>query len=147
MNIRRLRLWAGGIMVAQGVVHVALSAAAARGMVPIWLDGGLWGTNTPGADGGEMVQAAAYFWSGPASFAVPWLGLGALVLWLGRNSYPVPAFIGWVIGVWGATCAAIAGPTTPFATALIPAALLVVAASRESRNPAAAEPRQPLTTP
>ena len=146
MNGRRMRMWAGGIMVAQGAAHGAVSAVAARGQVADWLDGVLWGTSTPRADGSEMPQAAAYFWSGPASFAVPLLVLGALVLWLARNDHPVPPFIGWAFGVWGGACAAVNGPATPFTTALIPAALLVLAASRESRSPVTADRGEQLVT-
>ena len=146
MDVRRIRLWAGGIMVAQGAAHGAASAVAARGQVPHWIDGVLWGTNTPRPDGTEMPQAAAYFWSGPASFAAPLLILGALVVYLARNDHPVPAFIGWVVGVWGAACAAIDGPATPFTTALIPAALLALAGSRENRIPRTADRDEQLVT-
>lgn len=132
-------MWAGGIMLAQGAVHGAVSAVAASGQAADWLDGTLWGTNTPRVDGSEMPQAAAYFWSGPASFALPLLLLGALVLWLAQNDHPVPSFIGWGLAAWGVACAAVNGPATPFTTALIPAALLVLGASRESRSPVTAD--------
>ncbi len=146
MDVGRMRLWAGGIMVAQGAAHGAISAVAARGQVAGWLDAVLWGTNTPRPDGSEMPQAAAYFWSGPGSFAVPLLILGALVAYLARNDHPVPAFIGWVVGIWGVACAAIDGPATPFTTALIPAALLVLAASRENRSARTADRDEQLVT-
>ena len=146
MSGRRMRMWAGGIMVAQGAAHGVVSAIAARDQLGEWLDGVLWGTNTPSPDGGEMQQAAAYFWSGPASFAVPLLLLGSLVLWLARNDHPVPAFVGWGFGIWGVACAAIAGPATPFTSALIPAALVVLAASREGRGPVTPERGQQLVT-
>lgn len=119
-------------MVGQGAVHGVVSLGAARAHVAAWLARELWGTVTPELRGDvALSQPAAYFWSGPASFAIPVVLLGALTVRLAGTPRGVPASLGWSYGAWGVACAAIHGPATPFATALVPAALIVLAADGE----------------
>ncbi|HEV2089364.1 MAG TPA: DUF6463 family protein [Cryptosporangiaceae bacterium] len=143
----RYARWAGWIMVAQGGLHTLLLGSAARIHLNDWLDGAVWDNPFPKTqDPGEVTQQAAYFWTGPASFGIPVLLLGALVVWLARRPVTVPAFLGWGYGAWGVLCAAIAGPATPFVTALVPAILLVAAARQDHESSRAGTPHHERTS-
>ena len=137
----RYARWAGWIMVVQGGAHIALLGSAARVHMSDWLHGVVWANPGPKPhDPGEVTQGAAYFWAGPGSFGVPVLLTGALIVWLSRRHLPVPAFVGWGYAAWGLVCAAIAGPGTPFLTAVVPAGL-IVAAGRHRSEPMPGRPR------
>ena len=139
---RRLAAAAGWLMAVQGVLHTVVLHAAARHQLDGWVHQRVW--DEPIAvpiEPGDMTQHAAHFWASTGSFGIPVVLLGGLVVWLSRRGVRLPAALGWGYGVWGVVSALIAGPATAFATALIPAGLLIAAA-----RPAATQGRKPTET-
>jgi Family of unknown function (DUF6463) len=125
-------IWAGRVMVIQGVLHLVVTGLLSLGHVGGWLAGDAW---LPPGGLSTMTPTVGAFWLTLGSFGVPQILLGIAVIELGRAGRPVPASVGWVLAVWGVVCAAVFEPS-PFITALIPAGMLLVAARRRTGSSA-----------
>ncbi len=121
-----MTVWAGRILMFQGVLHLVVTLVASQRHFPSWLRGDLW---FPPFGMGDLSATGGAFWLTLGSFGVPLVILGSVVAWLGRSDRSVPAFLGWALGIWGLAASAVFQPS-PFITLLIPAALLILASRR-----------------
>jgi hypothetical protein len=119
-------VWAGRILVAQGVLHLLITGWVSRTHIGGWLAGSAW---LPHGGLSEMSPAVGAFWLTLGSFGLPQILLGGLVTGLGRAGGTPPAYVGWGLAVWGVVCAAAFEPS-PFLTVLIPAVMLLRAGRR-----------------
>jgi hypothetical protein len=124
----RATLWAGRVLVGLGVLHLLVTGWLSRGYIGGWLGGSAW--FPPGGLATSSPEVSA-FWLTAGSFAVPQVLLGALVAKRGAAGEAVPRYVGWVLVVWGVWCAAVFEPS-PFVAAVVPAAMLILGARRES---------------
>ena len=120
--------WSGWLLVALGAVHILGMLALNLAYVGSWFSGGLWGV--PLADHAGPSGALGAFWVVPGSFAVPLVALGITAISLDRRGARLPGVVGWIVGVWAIVLAIVLVPS-PFALALIPACLIVIAARRQ----------------
>lgn len=125
MRARAFQRWGAWILIVLGLLHITLFTVQAltRGFVPGWLAGDLRVMRSWSA---EATQSEAAFWVSVGSFAVPLILLGALTLTLTRLGQPVPAYLGYGLGVWVIVCAVMVEPSG-FPVGLIPVGLLIAA--------------------
>ncbi len=121
-----MTIWAGRILILQGVIHLVTTLAASQQHLSNWLRGDLW---FPSFGMGELSTTAGAFWLTLGSFGVPLIVLGGLITRLGRSNHGVPGLVGWALGLWGVAASAVFQPS-PFITLLIPAGLIVFGARR-----------------
>ncbi|WP_184976260.1 DUF6463 family protein [Nonomuraea endophytica] len=126
--------WAGWLMALIGAAHtfLALTVEEAARHADAWFSGELWGE-----DLSAMSPANSGYWLSLASFGIPLMVVGLMVLWLDRRGIVPPPFIAWTLGIWTAVCAVILGPS-PWPIVLLANVLLLVGARRAARqdNPA-----------
>lgn len=79
------------------------------------------------------LSESTVFWALPGGFVLPGILFGVLVIRSGRRGESLPAFMGWVLGLWALGCIWVVGPSG-FMLVLVPAALLVVASLRDRRR-------------
>ncbi|MGW5684329.1 DUF6463 family protein [Nonomuraea sp. NPDC003754] len=115
---------AGRIIAFLGVFHMAVTVALNIRYLPTWFSGGLW---FPANGLGELPPALGGFWLTIGSFALPLFALGLLIDWTGRRGATPPAFVAWLLGVWG-TIGALTFEPSPFVAVWVPAVMLLVAA-------------------
>ena len=128
--------WAGYMMIGMSVLHLLVLGMDALPLLQGWLTGSLWtlehwqpvATQSP-----AMAANGAVFHSTLGSFALPMMVFGFLVLWMDRRGLVPPAFVGWGIGAWALLAGLVVEPGG-YPLALVPAALLILAARR--RTPA-----------
>jgi hypothetical protein len=95
--------WSGIAMVAIGIVHMIVLGIDAVVEIPGWLRLELWTAEhwqPLRAQRLELLASNAAFWSTIGSFALPLIMLGAVVIWLDKRKFPVPAFLGWSLLGW-----------------------------------------------
>lgn len=109
---------AGSLLVAVGVLHLAVMAA--HPYWSDWLQRGLWSAGT------TPEPSFTGFWAMPGSFAIPLILLGYLVVRLAVKRLPLPSAIGWCLLIWTLSCVYLIGPSG-FILILIPGVLLIVA--------------------
>lgn len=126
-----LTLWAGRLIVAIALVHIAFFVAVSWDHLPGWFAGDLW--VTPDLDA-PMSASEGYFWALLGSFAIPLLLLGALVTRFAREGRALPAYVTWGIAAWVVACTYVLAPSG-FPLGLVPAGLLIAAALRRSSAP------------
>lgn len=96
----------------------------------------------PTRTGALPLEAVVQFWGLPGGFVVPGILLALLTVRLGRRGETLPAYAGWGLGLWAASCLWIVGPSG-FLLVLVPSALLITAHARARRRNLGAEPRLP----
>lgn len=124
-------LWAGRSLIAMGVVHLVGMGAQTTQYVDDWFTGSLWGLSR--AEFTSPSGAGGAFWLVVASFAVPLLLLGVLVVHLAKRGAAVPESIGWGLAAWCVFGSVILEPA-PLALGLFPAVLIVLAARAARRT-------------
>ncbi|WP_283135883.1 DUF6463 family protein [Rhizohabitans arisaemae] len=134
---KRLLRWAGGIMLALGIGHLALLALSTWEDMTGWVERGMWAA-VPLLDGGAVptvgsLQNKAVFWAGPGGFAVPLILLGCLTWHLAGRGVAVPAGVGWGIAVWCLLGGVLLVPS-PFFAGIVAGALVIVAARKGDRS-------------
>ena len=120
-------IWTAGWLIAlYGAAHLAgaLAVEGAARHAGAWLTGALWHE-----DLAAMSPAGSAYWLSWASFGVPLILLGLLILWLDRRNLAPPAFMGWALGLWTLLDAAVL-PLTPWPVLLLACVLLLVGARR-----------------
>ncbi|MEV0646751.1 DUF6463 family protein [Phytomonospora sp. NPDC050363] len=144
MRASRKVVWAGGILLALGVLHLASTLVISADHLPGWFARELWLSGESEMSMSALPPEAGAFWLSLGSFGLPLLLLGALVVRLGRRGEAPPAYVGWGVGVWGALGAYLLEPT-PFVLTLIPATLLLVAAYKTAAYKTAPPKTSPTT--
>ena len=76
-----------------------------------------------------MSAAGSGYWLTFASFSVPLMVLGLMVLWLDRRGITPPTFVAWTLGALTLVDAAIQ-PFTPWPMLLVANVLLLLGAQR-----------------
>jgi hypothetical protein len=126
-------IWAGRIMVIQGVVHLVATGILSLRHIPAWLRGDLW---LPRGGLTQLAPATGAYWLTVGSFGLPLLLLGGVLVSVGRLGRAAPAYVGWALGLWGIVGSLILAPS-PLVTALVPAIMIIIAARRADRESAA----------
>ena len=126
-------------LIGLGLLHLAVLGLDAFSYAGDLARGRLWTWEHWGPLAGqrpELVAGGFAFWSTIASFAVPVMGLGALLVDLDRRGVLVPrgVFIG--LGVWLLVCSALM-PPSGFPFALVVIAALLFARQGGPRRPVA----------
>ncbi|MFI6906163.1 DUF6463 family protein [Nonomuraea sp. NPDC050394] len=123
--------WAGWLIILFGAAHTvgALTVEKAASHAGTWFSGGLWAD-----DLSAMSPANSAHWLSVASFGVPLVVAGLLVLWLERRRVTPPPFIAWMLGVW-TLVGAMALLTSPWPILLLANVLLPLGARRDSPAP------------
>jgi hypothetical protein len=116
-----------GLNRAAGIALVVIGALHLVVMAPhphweSWFAGGLW-------NGAGSPASTSAFWAMPASFAVPMVLLGVMIIRLAPRG-EVPAFLGWTLLAWDLICILLISPLSGFSLGLIPIILLVIASLR-----------------
>ncbi|MGW4475461.1 DUF6463 family protein [Nonomuraea sp. NPDC004354] len=126
--------WAGWLIALFGAAHTlsALTLEGAARHAGAWFSGELWGE-----DFAAMGPANSAYWLSLASFGVPLIVVGLIVLWLDRRGIVPPPFIAWTLGIW-TVAGAVVLAFTPWPILLLANVLLLVGARRAARqdNPA-----------
>ena len=88
---------AGWLIVFYGTAHTlgALTLEGAAHHAGDWFSGGLWGE-----DFSDMSPAGSAYWFSLASFGVPLVVIGLMVLWLNRRDIAPPRFVAVILGLW-----------------------------------------------
>lgn len=121
--------WAGRILVLFGTGHLlGAFALTFADHADRWFAAELWKLDEGIVD---MSPAMAAFWLTTGSFGAPLVVVGALVLWLVRRGVAPPAFLGWALGAWSLTAAAIVEPA-PWVLICAAAGLLVTSSRRSA---------------
>jgi len=121
-----LTVVAARIMVILGALHLILTTAINLDDVPHWVSGELW---MPKGSLRELAPHLGEFWLTIGSFGLPLILLGAVTAWAGKLGHTPPAFVGWTFGAWAVLAGLILEPCG-YPLALIPAAMLIIAARR-----------------
>ncbi len=118
--------WAGWLMALYGAAHTlgALTVEGAARHAGAWFSGDLWGE-----DLANMSPAGSAYWLSLASFGVPLILIGLIVLWLDRRGITPPPFIAWTLGGLTVVDAVIFLPS-PWPILLLANILLLVGARR-----------------
>ncbi len=124
MNV--LALWAGRLIIAIALVHIAFFVAVSWDYLPGWFAGDLWAVPELGA---PMSSSEGHFWALLGSFAIPLLLLGGLVTSFAREGRALPGYVTWGIAAWVVACTYVLEPSG-FPLGLVPAALLIAAQRR-----------------
>jgi hypothetical protein len=126
-----LVIWAGLIMILQGVLHGVGALIANGDHWPTWLAGGV------SSDLASQVPSVAAFWLSWGSFGLPLALLGAVLTGLGRAGRVPPLYVPITFMIWGVLGGLMA--PSPLLTALIPGTLLLMAAKSSPRRHTAAK--------
>lgn len=112
--------WASWIIVFYGTAHTlgALTLEGAAHHGGAWFSGGLWGE-----DFSDMSAAGSAYWFSLASFGVPLIVIGLMILWLNRRDIAPPRFVSVILGLWTAVDAVVL-LLTPWPLLLIASGLL-----------------------
>jgi Family of unknown function (DUF6463) len=129
MRTDRLTTTAGWVLLVISALHTLVFAF--HPYWDDWLAGPLRTATLP-------LEAVVQFWGLPGGFVAPGVLLALLTVRLGRRGETLPAYVGWVLGLWAAGCIWIVGPSG-FLLLLAPATLLIVADRRARRRSARAE--------
>jgi hypothetical protein len=124
MTTNRLITTAGWSLLTIAALHTLVFASH-----PYWDD---WFAG-PTRTGTLPLDAVVQFWGLPGGFVAPGALLALLTIRLGRRGETLPAYIGWALALWAASCIWIVGPSG-FLLVLVPAVLLIVASARERRH-------------
>ncbi len=131
MNPRLLR-WAAAILMTLSIGHLLVSLLIDGSRAAEWVREGLWATVPLMPEQTVDSQATvAAFWGGFGSFGVPLALLAGLVWHLAGRGVPVPAWVGWAIAGWCVLGGVMLVPS-PYFVGVVPGALIVVAAGRQS---------------
>ncbi|MDF2707197.1 MAG: hypothetical protein K0R62_2849 [Nonomuraea muscovyensis] len=122
--------WAGWLITLFGAAHTvgALTVEKAASHAGTWFSGGLWGD-----DLAAMSPANSAYWLSVASFGVPLVVVGLIVLWLDRRRITPPPFVAWTLGIW-TVVGAVVLVATPWPILLLANILLLVGARRTARH-------------
>ncbi|WP_330231426.1 DUF6463 family protein [Nocardia sp. NBC_00508] len=126
----RMIKWAGWLITLFGAAHTlgALTVEKAARHAGTWFSGGLWSD-----DLAAMSSANSAYWLSLASFGVPLVVVGVMVLWLERRGIAPPTFVAWTLGVWTVGGAAVL-MFTPWPILLLASVLLLVGSRRAARH-------------
>lgn len=126
---RRMLKIASGILVVLGTGHLVLASVLTRDTLTNWAGDGVWAAVPLLGSTASAATAtnALAFWGGLGSFAVPLATVGLLIWHLTSRDVPVPAFVGWILGVWCLVGALILVPS-PFIAGAAAGVLVVLAA-------------------
>jgi hypothetical protein len=121
--------WAGRLIVFYGAAHLlgALTVEGAARHAGAWFGGGLWGD-----DLSNMSPANSAYWLSLASFGVPLILVGLMVLWLDHRGITPPPFVAWTLGIWTVVDAVVL-LFTPWPVLLL-ANILLLAGIRRARR-------------
>lgn len=130
----RLVMIAGSLLIVFSVGHFSLSLLFTAGLWQNIISAGLWnsvpqpvGPETLSMSlGARQLQTAYLFWLTPASFSLPLLCVGLLVVWMNRRGIPLPRFLGWLTLVF-AMIICVMLPLSPIWLALSASVMLIVA--------------------
>lgn len=119
--------WAGRLLVAIGVLHIAFFTVATVDRWPDWATGELRGENAQ-----THYESLADFWALPGGFAVVLIVLGLLITRLARAGRAVPAYVSWALTAWVLLNVLILTPSG-FLLGIIPSVMLFTASWRNAR--------------
>jgi hypothetical protein len=124
--------WAGRLIVFYGAAHLlgALTVEGAARHAGAWFGGGLWGD-----DLANMSPASSAYWLSVASFGVPLIVVGLVVLWMDRRGITPPPFVAWTLGIWTVVDAVVL-LLTPWPVLLLANILLLAGIQRTRRRDA-----------
>ncbi|WP_051713047.1 DUF6463 family protein [Spirillospora albida] len=124
--------WAGWLITLFGAAHTLLSLTLEKAATHAgtWFSGDLWGEEFT-----AMSPAHSAYWFSVASFGVPLILVGLMVLWLDRRGITPPSFIAWTLGIWTVVDAVVL-VTTPWPILLVATVLLLAGARRARRGSA-----------
>lgn len=122
--------WAGWLIVLYGAAHTlgALTLEGAARHAGAWFSGRLWKE-----DLADMSAANSAYWLSLASFGVPLILVGFLVLWLRRRDIAPPRFVAVTLGLWTLVDAVVL-LYSPWPILLLASLLLLIGTHRNRRQ-------------
>jgi hypothetical protein len=119
--------WAAWLLLFYGAAHTlgALTVEGAARHAYRWFSGALWNE-----DFSTMGPAGSAYWFSLASFGVPMIVVGLMVLWLDRRGIIAPPFVAWTLGIWTVSDAVVL-LFTPWPILLVACILLLLGGRRE----------------